>query len=117
MAVVLAVRGNGQYYKLFPGVNTMDALSGRNFWEDDQYDPFPRAGWGHFQAWMPDSGVVSAAPPRFEPPWRRGLRERRRRPAPTAPPSLPPSRAPPHARHRARESTRSARRAATPVRP
>ena len=58
MAVVLAVRGTGQYYRLMPGTNVMDVYSGRNRWWDDAYDQwrlprdFTRDGYGHFQAWF-----------------------------------------------------------------
>ena len=58
MAVVLAVRGKGRFYKLFPGINRVDVPSGRNTWSD--LDPWePREDWGsaafgHYQAWLPD---------------------------------------------------------------
>eukprot|EP00966_Prymnesium_polylepis_P138835 3208259-Prymnesium_polylepis.1 len=60
MAVVLAVRGRGEFYKFFPGVNVVDRLSGRNTWTDDPFEWQPaRDDSGHFQAWMPDSGSFS----------------------------------------------------------
>ena len=34
MAVLLAVRGGGPYYRLQPGKNTVDERSGKNTWED-----------------------------------------------------------------------------------
>ncbi len=42
MAVVLAVRGKGKYYKLMPGSMTFDARSGKNQWQDNHDFP-PRS--------------------------------------------------------------------------
>ena len=59
MAVVLAVRGAGRFYKLLPGFNAVDTSTGLNLWRDEPWRPpyvtdhvprWQQAPSGHYEA-------------------------------------------------------------------
>lgn len=108
MAVLLAVRGPGEFFKLMPGVNHMDYKTGKNRWEDlpcegrscrnrarAQAELARGAGRGHFQAWMPEANYSAVASEIDELLLQVPLATPPPIPPPSSPPSLPPSPAPP----------------------